>query len=70
MPCCGRPSNRANKNNEAAYYERYAYLSKEQRARQIELIGSTCATCDALTASAAGNKCSICGNPKEPKPND
>lgn len=61
-PCCGRPNNRA-KNNEAAYYERYAYLSKEQRARQLELVGSTCATCDALTA---GDPCSICGNPKIP----
>jgi len=63
VPCCGRANNRANKNNEAAYYERYAYLSKEQRARQLELVGSTCATCDALTS---GDPCSICSNPKIP----
>ena len=65
MPCCGRPDNRAAKGgSEAEYYARYAYLSKEQRARQLELVGSKCPICDALTV---GDPCSICGNPKPPK---
>lgn len=63
MPCCGRADNRANK-GEAAYYARYAYLSKEQKARQLALIGSSCSTCDAITA---GDPCSVCGNAKPSK---
>ena len=61
--CCGRPNNRANKKGggEADYYARYAYLSSHQRARQAELVGSKCTTCDALTM---GDPCSICGTSK------
>lgn len=66
MPCCGRPNNRTTK-GEASYYERYAYLSKEQRARQLELIGSKCPSCDALTVSDAQNNCTVCGQTKSPK---
>ena len=63
MPCCGRPDNRAAK-TEAEYYQRYAYLSKEQRARQLALSGSKCASCDALTL---GDPCAVCGKSKAPK---
>lgn len=60
--CCGRPDNRAKKGGgEAEYYSRYAYLSNHQRARQAELVGSKCATCDALTM---GDPCTICGTMK------
>jgi recombinational DNA repair protein RecR len=61
MPCCGKPNNRAKK-GAAEYYARYAYLSSHQRAKQLEIAGSKCKTCDALTA---GDPCSICGNSKQ-----
>ena len=61
MGCCGRPDNRANKGGAAGYYERYAYLSSHQRAKQLELSGSKCKTCDALTM---GDPCTICGAKK------
>lgn len=61
MPCCGRPDNRANKGGPAGYYERYAYLSSSQRAKQAEIVGSTCKTCSALTM---GDPCSVCGGLK------
>ena len=60
MPCCGRPDNRAT-GGEGAYYERYAYLSSHKRAKQIELAGSKCEKCDALTM---GDPCTICGAKK------
>lgn len=69
MPCCGRADNRANK-GEAAYYARYAYLSKEQKARQLALIGSRCDKCDAITSSDSENKCTVCGDSKTPKSGD
>ncbi len=59
--CCGRPDNRANKKGPAGYYERYAYLSSHQRAKQVELSGSKCPTCDALTM---GDPCTVCGTKK------
>ena len=61
MGCCGRPDNRSNKGGPAAYYERYAYLSSHQRAKQAELVGSKCKSCDALTM---GDPCTICGAKK------
>lgn len=65
MACCGRPNNRAQKDEgPAAYYARYAYLSKEQRRQQLALVGTSCKSCDAITV---GDPCSVCGNPKAPK---
>jgi hypothetical protein len=61
MGCCGRPDNRAGKGGQAAYYERYAYLSSSKRAKQAELVGSKCETCAALTM---GDPCSVCGQSK------
>jgi len=62
MGCCGRPNNRASKGGgEAGYYARYAYLSGHQRAKQLELLGSKCSKCDALTM---GDPCNICGTKK------
>ena len=59
--CCGRPANNANKGGAKSYYERYTYLSSHQRAKQAELIGSKCPSCDALTT---GDPCTICGTQK------
>ncbi len=64
MGCCGRPNNRAGKGGTASYYERYAYLNSHQRAKQAQLVGSKCETCDALTMSNADNNCTVCGNSK------
>lgn len=64
MPCCGRPDNRVNKGGAAGYYERYAYLSSSKRAKQAEIVGSTCKTCAALTM---GDPCSVCGGSKTKK---
>jgi hypothetical protein len=61
MGCCGRPDNRVNTKGAAGYYERYAYLSSHQRAKQAELSGSKCLTCDALTL---GDPCTVCGTSK------
>jgi len=66
MPCCGRPSNNAKK-GEAAYYERYAFLSSAQKERQAKVAGSQCQTCKALTV---GDPCTVCGNPKSEKQED
>ena len=70
MGCCGRPNNRASKGGavggKAEYYARYAYLSGHQRAKQLELVGSKCSTCDALTM---GDPCTICGS-KKTKPEE
>lgn len=63
-PCCGRPNNRANKGGAASYYERYAYLSSHQRAKQLEVSGSKCTTCDALTMTSEEGKCTVCGTSK------
>ena len=66
MACCGRPNNRANKldkNDAEAYYERFAYLSSHQKAQQLQLVGSQCTSCAALTV---GDPCSVCGEPKIP----
>lgn len=64
MPCCGRPSNRNQKSGPKAYYERYAYLSAAQKAKRDALVGTKCATCDALTFNNENGSCSVCGNPK------
>ncbi len=61
MGCCGRPDNRVNTKGPAGYYERYAYLSSHQRAKQAELVGSKCKACDALTM---GDPCTVCGAKK------
>ena len=60
MGCCGRANNNASK-GAAGYYERYAFLSSPQRAKQLEIAGSSCSTCTAITV---GDPCSVCGNPK------
>ena len=61
MACCGRPDNRAGKGGPASYYEKYAYLTGAQIAKQAELVGSKCTQCDALTS---GDPCTICGKSK------
>ena len=61
--CCGRPDNRAGKKGQRSYYDRYAYLSSHQRAKQVELGGSKCTSCDAITM---GNPCTTCGASKNP----
>ena len=58
MGCCGRPDSRAVKEN---YYERFAYLTNQQKRTQAETVGTSCPTCDAITL---GEPCSVCGNPK------
>ena len=63
MPCCGRPDNRK-KSSQAAYLEKYAYLSKAQKAQKEALLGTNCATCAALTFNDDQGNCSVCGNPK------
>lgn len=64
MGCCGRPNNRIGKGGPSSYYERYAYLNSHQRAKQVQLVGSKCETCDALTMSDTDNNCTVCGNTK------
>lgn len=66
MTCCGRPNNRAKKGGEAAYYERFAYLSSSQMQKKLEVSGSKCEACDAITITKDGN-CTVCGNSKAEK---
>lgn len=64
MACCGRPDVRNKKSSQQAYYEKYAYLSKAQKAQKDALLGTNCTTCAALTFNDAQGNCSVCGNAK------
>jgi hypothetical protein len=64
MACCGRPDNRNKKSQQKSYYERYAYLSSHQKQKQLEVDGSKCNSCDALTMCNVDGSCIVCGNPK------
>ncbi len=61
MGCCGRPDNRRQKSNNKSYYDRYAYLNSNQRAKQLQQKGSSCKNCAALTM---GDPCAVCGQVK------
>lgn len=71
MSCCGRPNNRTKKEGAASYYQKYAYLSGNQKQSADKLLGqiSKCITCDALTYSDDQQACTVCGDQKKVEEN-